>query len=226
MGKFIDLTNRRFGRLVVIKDTGLKNRDRRHIWLCKCDCGQMVEVSSHELGSRTNSCGCLKKETISNLNKSHGLSHSRLFNIWRLMKQRCTNLNCKAYKNYGGRGIVVCDSWFNSFSNFCEWAINNGYADNLTIDRFNNDGNYEPDNCRWVNMKTQNNNRRNNHRITYKGKTQTIQMWADELGFNRSVLNDRITKLNWSIEDAMETPYLGKAGEKRWQMKRKQQEHH
>ena len=220
MPNFKDLTHLKFGRLLVLKDTGKKNSDRRHIWLCLCDCGQIVEVSSHELGTKTNSCGCLRKDLTGNRNKIHGLSNTRLFDEWNLMKTRCLNPNTKSYAYYGGRGITICPEWSDEFLNFYNWAINNGYADDLTLDRKDTNGNYEPDNCRWVTMKVQSNNRRNNHMITYDGKTQSLQMWSEELGISRTVLSDRLNRLKWSIEDAFKTPYLGKAGEKRCQMKK------
>lgn len=146
---------------------------------------------------------------------------TRLHRIHCNMKNRCYNPDFKEYKNYGGRGITVCSEWLNSektkikgthISNtskgliaFKKWAMENGYADELTLDRIDNNGNYEPSNCRWVTRKVQNNNRTNNHYITYKGKTQSISQWSDELGIKRQKLVDRFWKLGWSIERAFTT---------------------
>ena len=149
------------------------------------------------------------------------VKRTRLQRILHNMKNRCYNPNFKEYKNYGGRGITVCKEWLNSekikidgthISNttkgliaFKEWALANGYTDELTLDRIDNNGNYEPSNCRWVTRKAQNNNRANNHYVTYKGKTQSISQWAEELGIKRQKLVDRFWKLNWSIERAFTT---------------------
>lgn len=119
------------------------------------------------------------------------------------MKERCNNPNNPAYKNYGGRGIRICDEWLKDYKVFKKWAIENGYTDDLTIDRIDNNGNYEPNNCRWVSNKVQANNRRSNVLITYKGKTQNIKQWALELGINYKTLHRRLTVYKWSIEKAL-----------------------
>ena len=129
------------------------------------------------------------------------------------MKRRCDDEWRKAYKYYGDRGITYCKEW-KTFEPFYEWAMKHGYNTTLTLDRINNDGNYEPDNCRWVDFSTQANNRRNNHFITYHGETKTIQEWANLLGVRDSLIRDRIARLGWSIEDALETPCSEKRGNK------------
>ena len=121
----------------------------------------------------------------------HGKYKTRLYRTWSRIKTRCYNKNFQHFKHYGGRGITVCDEWLHDFMAFYDWAISNGYADNLTIDRIDVDGNYEPSNCRWITNEEQQNNRRNNIHLTYKGKTQTITQWANELGIKRDLIERR-----------------------------------
>lgn len=143
---------------------------------------------------------------------------TRLESIFQTMKNRCYNSNNPAYKNYGGRGIKLCEEWNNreiarnvqrnntkGFLAFKKWALENGYTDNLTIDRIDVNGDYSPENCRWVNRKIQSNNRRNNHYITYKGKTQSLADWCRELCLNYHKIRSRLNKYNWSVDKAFET---------------------
>lgn len=139
------------------------------------------------------------------MNYKHGKRHTRIYDIWRSMRQRCYNPNTNRYKNYGGKGIKVCDEWRESFEAFYEWAMANGYADNLTIDRKDTNGNYEPNNCRWVTMKEQQNNRLNNHLETYNGETHTIAEWSEITGIKMCTLWARLKKYGWSIEKALTT---------------------
>ena len=203
MPKLIDLTGKRFGRLIV--EGRAENAGRTTRWNCVCDCGNKLAVRQPDLrGGKTLSCGCLHKEQLSKRNTVHGLSDTRLCYIWRSMKDRCGNKNNKAFKNYGGRGIKVCKEWDTDFKTFYDWSMKNGYEDNLSIDRIDVNGNYEPQNCRWTNRKTQANNTRSNHFIEYKGKTQTISQWSDELGINQHTLLQRLRR-GWTIERTIET---------------------
>lgn len=201
MRKCIDLTNKKFGRLTVIKR--VENKGKETCWLCKCDCGNEKIIKAKNLKSgTTQSCGCLHKEKTQKINYKHGLRKTRLYNTWANMKKRCYNKNDKRYKNYGGRGIIMCDEWQNDFMSFYNWAINNGYKENLTIDRIDVNGNYEPNNCRWATIKIQANNTTTNHYITYNNETHTIAEWADILNINYAKLHARITKSKWNIERA------------------------
>lgn len=202
--KLLDLTGERYGRLTVIKRA--PNKGRTTIWECRCDCGNVKNVRQPDLRSgRTRSCGCIHHEMMIKKNTVHGLSDTRICHIWRSMKDRCSNPNNKAYCNYGGRGIQVCKEWADSLEKFYTWSIENGYEENLSIDRIDNNGNYEPDNCRWVDRKTQNKNKRSNHIIEYKGQEKLLCEWAEEYGIAYSTILRRLG-LGWSIEEALETP--------------------
>lgn len=150
----------KFNKLTVIEKTD-KRLNRCIIYKCKCDCGNIIETTATRLiHNYTRSCGCLQKEMASKFNKIHGLSNTKLFMIWQDMIKRCTKKNHHAYKYYGGRGINVYKDWQNNFITFYNWSIQNGYKEGLAIDRIDNNGNYEPNNCRWVTMSIQCKNRR------------------------------------------------------------------
>lgn len=159
MKRYKDLTNLKFEKLTVIKVDHFqqcKNLRRVH-WLCECECGNTTVVRSDCLTSgNTKSCGCLNS---TGREKPDSIKHHKLYRVYWGMRQRCYNPNQKHYNRYGGRGITVCDEWLNSYESFYKWAIDNGYSEGLTIDRINNDGNYEPGNCRWTTQKIQNQNK-------------------------------------------------------------------
>lgn len=176
-----DLTGMRFGRLVVlgIDDKGT----RKTYWICQCDCGNVKSVRSDSLQNGSiRSCGCLHKEIAAkqaNAIHKHKQSGTRLYKIWQGMKGRCNRPNDARYARYGGRGIKVCDEWLHDFSAFYEWAQANGYKEDLTIDRIDNDGNYEPRNCRWVGVKEQSRNRSTNIDVRIGNSTRTITEWCE-----------------------------------------------
>lgn len=169
MYKFNDLTGMTFGRLKVIEQNG-RTSDRHILWKCKCECGKFTNVSSRELRSgKTKSCGCLQKDKIREMRYRHGDRNSRLYSVWKTMKKRCENKNCKSYKWYGAKGVSVCDEW-HDYSAFKKWALDNGYDEKAekgecTIDRINPYGDYEPSNCKWVSMTEQARNKRNSVQI-------------------------------------------------------------
>jgi hypothetical protein len=163
----------KFGRLTTIKEVH-KSIKKRYAWFCRCECGnEKIVIATSLIRKNTMSCGCLHREQLIARNKQgtvHGDSRNgqRIYRIWHSMRERCLTPTCKDYKNYGGRGITICNEW-NSYINFKKWALENGYSDILSIDRINVDGNYEPSNCRWATSKQQANNRRK-RRVIYEIK--------------------------------------------------------
>lgn len=171
--KLIDLSGQKFGRLTVMYRSD--NRHNQTYWHCKCKCGKEIDVyAQHLLTGKNVSCGCESLERIRELNKTHGLSSTRLYNIWCGMKVRCFNKNSESYSKYGGRGITICDEWKEDFVPFYEWSLANGYCDELSIDRIDVDGNYEPSNCRWVDKRTQSINKRNTVYVELFGRKLTL----------------------------------------------------
>lgn len=204
MSKALDQTGMTFDRLKVIKRVE-NDKHKNSMWLCQCVCGETRVVrGSHLTGKNTRSCGCLDREIVAKNSVKHGMRYTRIYNIWRKMKERCLNRNSDNYRYYGARGVKVCDEWM-SFSGFYEWSKISGYRDDLTIDRINVFGNYCPSNCRWATMQEQNNNTTRNHTITIGMETRTIQGWADEVGISRSTILARLQN-GWSPEDAVLTP--------------------
>lgn len=188
-----DLTGQRFGRLTVI---GIDERGTRKTYYnCQCDCGLVKSVRADSLTAGTiRSCGCLKKEQdAENLiaNHSHRMSGTRMYEIWQGIKGRCYNPHDTRYERYGGRGIKVCDEWRNSFQAFYDWAMANGYDESLSIDRIDNDGNYEPGNCRWANLKEQARNRTSNVKIRIGNSTRTLTEWCEIFDVDVKMVNAR-----------------------------------
>ena len=206
MGKLIDLTGQRLGRLVVIEratDHVTSGGHRFVCWRCKCDCGNTVVVKGASLRyGITKSCGCISAELLDQRNTIHGMSHTKLYEVWKGMKSRCENPNHVGFKDYGGRGISVCEEWRDDFRQFYEWAIVHGYMDGLTIDRVDNIEGYSPKNCRWVTQAFQNTHKRNNHLISFSGQTHTLAEWARITGIDRTAILDRL-KRGWSIARAL-----------------------
>ncbi len=208
-----DLTGMQFGNFTVIgraPDYIRKNGKHTRRWECKCVCGNTRFLTKTALKNGIQkSCGCIKPIMIIGTKVGngviHGDSHKRLHNTWLGMKARCFNKNEPRYKWYGERGIIVCDEWKHDYLAFKEWALNNGYSEELTIDRIDNNKGYSPDNCRWVDVKTQQNNRRSNRFITAFNETHTLMQWSEITGINSNAISRRI-KSGWEIERALTEP--------------------
>lgn len=173
----LNLINKKFGRLTVVDLAYIKNQST--FWSCLCDCGKVViKKASYLTTGDTRSCGCLKSEELSKRNSKHNLYKHPIYNVWKNMKNRCYRINNKQYSNYGGRGITVCEEWKKDFLSFFTWANENGYKNNLTIDRIDVDGNYCPENCRFIPLSEQQKNKRNTIIIEYMNMKYTISEFS------------------------------------------------
>ncbi len=197
----IDLTNQVFSRLTVIKRHKDNGKSRKAKWECKCSCGKETIVVGTKLrNGTTKSCGCLGKENLKKSITSHNMNYTRPYYIWCAMKNRCNTPSNKRYKSYGGRGISFCSKW-EKFEGFWE-DMQDGYYDCLSLDRIDVNGNYEKNNCRWVTIKEQANNKRNNHCLELDGVIKTIAEWSKELGINRYTIRSRLVR-GASTKDAL-----------------------
>jgi hypothetical protein len=209
MPKALNLTGEKFGKLTVVKRT--QNSQNGHSnWLCQCDCGNYKVVNSGQLRKRngTRSCGCLRKK-IGDRTRTHGMTKTRLYSVWDKIKRRCLLENEPEFFQYGGRGIKVCNDWLGEegFINFYNWAIANGYNEDAsrgecTIDRIDVNGNYEPSNCRWVDMKKQSRNKRNTFYVFVDGKKVSLSEICEQKGIDFRKMAKRI-RLGKNFEEAI-----------------------
>lgn len=193
MGTLKDLTGQRFGRLTVLEYAGVaKNRNAK--WKCKCDCGEVCVVSSSSLlTGHTQSCGCLHKERTSESHATHGMSRTHIFENWQDIRRRCFDPRRKAYKNYGGRGITVCNEWRNDFQAFFDYVskLDHFGEGGYSIDRINNNGNYEPGNVRWATDTEQARNKRNTIFVEYNGEKIAVTEAAERSGVKAGTIRFR-----------------------------------
>lgn len=195
-----DITGKKYGKLIVVSECG-RDKWGRVLWLCKCECGKETITTKNKLEiGKKKSCGCLIDDIKTWIHRKHGMSETRLYGIYQSMKTRCYR-NHVAHHLYKDRGITICEEWSgeDGFSSFAEWAMKNGYEDDLTIDRKDNEKGYSPDNCRWITMKEQQNNKRNNVCLTFNGETHTIAEWGEITGFGGNCIRARLRN-GWSVE--------------------------
>lgn len=203
-----DLVGRVFGRLTVLGKLPSNGKPHEAIWACVCVCGNFTRAKTGKLtGNRTTSCGCFAKEKLIERNSDHGLTNHPLFVRWSNMRGRCYNPNSKSYKSYGGRGIKVCDEWLNDFKSFYSWSIANGWKEELTLERLNVNGNYEPDNCTWVTWADQARNKRTTFKVTLGDELVALQEVMDKYPpvVRRALVYARI-RSGWDVMQAITTP--------------------
>lgn len=205
----IDLTGQKFGKLTVLKFAGFSKTHHGSYWLCKCDCGNTKEVFGSSLKhGLTTSCGCYRNKCTSERTYKHGSYNNRIYRIWAGMIARCTNKNAPRYKDWGGRGITVCEKW-RTFQGFYE-DMKGGYADNLSIDRIDNDKNYCKENCRWATKEEQANNTSQNRYINYNGRTLTLTQLCAELNLSYKAVHHRLQR-GMQLEEALTKPFRNRA---------------
>lgn len=206
-GNAKDITGQRFFRLVALGPVGRDNHGKIK-WLCQCDCGEQAVVQGNHLRSgQTKSCGCANREATLERSTTHGLHHDPLYRVWTSMKDRCHSPRNKSYSRYGGRGISVCDEWNHDFQAFYDHVVQlSGYEiAGMTLDRIDNDGDYEPGNVRWATNSEQGRNTSVNVVLEFNGKTQCVTAWAEELGMKATTLWHRI-RMGWSVERMLTEP--------------------
>lgn len=192
-----------FNRLTVLKE--VEKRDGKRYFKCICECGNSGEYRLISMrAGKIKSCGCLRSEQNRTVAITHGKRNTRLYSIWHSMKQRCFNPNNLKYEFYGERGVSIYKKWVDSFELFYNWAIQNGYSNNLTLDRIEVNGNYEPSNCRFISMKEQSRNKRNNVFIEFNGEKLCVVDWAKKLQISNSAMQKRLK--NWTLEKALTEP--------------------
>lgn len=203
MSRIIDMTGKKCGRLQVMEFSEMR-KDGQAYWKCLCDCGNTVIVAGNKLRSgHTRSCGCYKTTVQHRTHLIHGLTNSQLYVAWRNMISRCCNPKNTMAHRYSKRGITICEDWRRDFSAFAAWALQNGYEEGLTLDRIDVDGNYCPENCRWITRDEQYLNRSDNHFIEAFGERKTIKEWADSSGIKYDTIERRINAYGWSPERAV-----------------------
>ncbi|WP_159467997.1 hypothetical protein [Dyadobacter sp. 3J3] len=209
MKTITDLKGKKFGDLEVIKFSGYSN-SKKPQWVCVCSCGKQISVNGADLkAGKSKTCGCKRVSNIIKRCVTHGLSNrvsgkNRLYSIWKGIKKRCYNQNEPGYKNYGGRGITMCDEWMD-YMNFHLWATGNGYSDILSIERIRVNENYCPDNCKWATTEEQSNNTRRTIFLEHNGIRKPLSYWAKDLGVSRSALWNRLQRMSFS--EAIIKPY-------------------
>ena len=194
------IAGQKFGMLTVVQFSHINNGG--YYWLCRCDCGTVkpMPISNLKRGD-TKSCGCNRTK----VNITHGLTHHKIYGVYVNMIERCYNSKNKSFKHYGGRGISVCDDWKNDNTKFFSWAFASGWQESLQLDRIDNEGNYSPENCRFITHKVNVNNRRNNRLLTYKGQAKTFTEWAEISGVSRKLIEYRLNQ-GMSAEEAITKP--------------------
>lgn len=199
------MIGQKFNRLTVIQSY-VSDKYGNIQWLCKCDCGNEKVVTSSKLKSgHTKSCGCFSRENGRKQFTTHGMVGTVVYKTWENMKKRCTNPNVPNYERYGGRGIKVCDRWLNSFENFYS-DMGDLPFEKAQIDRIDNNGDYSPENCRWVSAKENSRNKRNNRKHTFNGETLCLIEWSERTGINYWTLKGRVNKRGYTIERALSEP--------------------
>ena len=204
MGKWIEVkAGEPFGILSVVSEGPRIGRQRKRQFVCLCECGNTITAQlTHLRTGHTVSCGCQRESRLGNENRTHGMTRTRTYRAWGDMKTRCTNPAANGYQHYGGRGIVVCARWLDSFEAFLEDMGEKPAGHRISVERLNNDGNYEPGNCVWATQKQQTRNKRNSRMITHDGRTQCLAAWSEETGIPKTTIWNRLN-VGWSVQEAL-----------------------